>query len=88
MLDGGQIFQESLQRVSQSQEAQMVPYAIGMLTRVILQFFDCDIQFHFYCNPGKLLHRQVEENNQILALDYNRDGSCFASAGKDYKVKF
>ena len=35
---------------------------------------------------GKLLHKIVEKDNQILCLDYSPDGLSFASAGKDYKV--
>jgi len=33
-----------------------------------------------------MLHRFTEKDNQILCLDYNRDGSYFATAGKDRTV--
>jgi len=41
---------------------------------------------HWHVPSGKLLHRITEPDNQVLCLDYNRDGSNFATAGKDRKV--
>lgn len=34
----------------------------------------------------KILHKFREEGNQAYALDYNRDGSKFATGGKDCQV--
>jgi len=34
----------------------------------------------------KILHKFKEEGNQVYALDYNRDGSKFATGGKDCQV--
>jgi WD40 repeat protein len=42
---------------------------------------------HWHISSGKQLHKIVEADNQVLCLDYNADGSLFASAGKDYKVR-
>lgn len=42
---------------------------------------------HWHVPSGKLLHRITEPENQVLCLDYNRDGSNFATAGKDRKVR-
>jgi len=42
---------------------------------------------HWHIPSGKMLHRMTEPDNQILCLDYNRDGSNFATAGKDRKVR-
>jgi hypothetical protein len=35
---------------------------------------------------GKKLHKITEENNSVLCLDFNFDGSLFATAGKDFNV--
>lgn len=40
----------------------------------------------FYYLKGKEIRRFVEEDNQVLSLDYNYDGSYFATGGKDLKV--
>jgi len=42
---------------------------------------------HWHVPSGKLLHRMSEPDNQILCLDYNTDGSNFATAGKDRKIR-
>lgn len=34
----------------------------------------------------KILHKLREEGNQAYAVDYNNDGSKFATGGKDCKV--
>lgn len=34
----------------------------------------------------KILHKFKEEGNQVYAIDYNRDGSKFATGGKDCQV--
>ena len=63
----------------------MVPSATGMSAPVTaLSSHSRSDLIHL----GKLLHRSVEQGNQILAMDYNRDGSCFATAGKDFNVTF
>jgi hypothetical protein len=42
----------------------------------------------FYINmiTGKRLHKILEENNSVLAMDFNFDGSLFATGGRDFKV--
>lgn len=42
---------------------------------------------HWHGPSGKQLHKTVEENNSVLCLDYNKDGSQFATSGKDYHVR-
>jgi COMPASS component SWD3 len=42
---------------------------------------------HWHVPSGKLLHRIVEHENQVLCLDYNPDGTSFATAGKDRKIR-
>lgn len=36
---------------------------------------------------GKMLHRIIEQNNSILALDFSMDGTQFATAGKDFAIR-
>ncbi|KAJ4456028.1 putative F-box and WD-40 domain protein 7 [Paratrimastix pyriformis] len=42
---------------------------------------------HWHATQGKSLFRFVEEDNQILALDYRPDGTRFGTVGKDRKVR-
>jgi len=42
---------------------------------------------HWHAPSGKQLNRIVEQNNHVLCLDYNRDGTYFASAGKDFHIR-
>lgn len=42
---------------------------------------------HWHVTSGKCLHTVVEDENQILALDYRPDGLKFATVGKDHKVR-
>ena len=42
---------------------------------------------HWHVTSGKCLHSTAEEGNQILCIDYNKDGSSFATAGKDHTVR-
>jgi COMPASS component SWD3 len=42
---------------------------------------------HWHMTSGKCLHSTEDENNQIYALDYNSDGSLFATAGKDITLR-
>jgi len=38
---------------------------------------------HWHTTSGKLLHTIFDELNQFYAVDYNNDGSKFATGGKD-----
>ncbi|CAK56057.1 unnamed protein product (macronuclear) [Paramecium tetraurelia] len=42
---------------------------------------------HWHANSGKQLHKIVEENNSVLCLDFNFDGSLFATGGKDFCIR-
>ena len=42
---------------------------------------------HWHMTSGKCLHSLVDEENQVYALDYNTEGSKFATAGKDTAVR-
>eukprot|EP00939_MAST-03C_sp_MAST-3C-sp1_P003465 g3465.t1 len=42
---------------------------------------------HWHITSGRKLHTVSEEDNQLLCVDYRFDGSAFATAGKDYKVR-
>ena len=42
---------------------------------------------HWHMTSGKCLHSTDDENNQVYALDYNADGSLFATAGKDTSLR-
>ncbi len=44
------------------------------------------IFFNFFI-LGKELSRIEEADNQIFGLDYNKDGSQFATAGKDCTIR-
>ena len=48
------------------------------------------VTFLIHVHPTTLFHslhaQIVEENNQLYAVDYTRDGDKFAAAGKDYAV--
>lgn len=43
--------------------------------------------YHVHATSKKILHKFKEEGNQVYALDYNRDGSKFATGGKDCQVR-
>lgn len=46
-----------------------------------------DVQ-HWHMTSGKCLHTMVEgDNNQVYALDYDKDGTRFVTAGKDTAVR-
>jgi WD40 repeat protein len=36
---------------------------------------------HWHCNSGKYLSKINEDNNQILAMDFNLNGTFLATAG-------
>ena len=36
---------------------------------------------------GKCLHSMEDEDNQVYALDYNDEGTCFVAGGKDKAVR-
>ena len=42
---------------------------------------------YWHVNSGKLLNKFLEPENQVLAMDYNVDGSKLATAGKDFTVR-
>lgn len=42
---------------------------------------------HWHMTSGKCLHSTEDEGNQVYALDYNEDGSRFATAGKDKCIR-
>ena len=42
---------------------------------------------HWHTLSGKVLHVLNDKENPILCLDYNSEGSFFATAGNDKKVK-
>lgn len=42
---------------------------------------------HWHAMSGKMLHRIIEQNNSILALDFSMDGTQFATAGKDFAIR-
>lgn len=67
----------------------MEPLHIGMFWIVsFIQIWHIWLFFciNFYLTE-KALHRFVEnKGHNILSVDYNRDGSRFATAGRDYHV--
>ena len=42
---------------------------------------------HWHMTSGKCLHSFSDEDNQVYTLDYNEEGSQFATAGKDKVVR-
>lgn len=42
---------------------------------------------HWHMTSGKCLHTFSDEENQVLALDYNDEGTQFVTAGKDTKIR-
>lgn len=42
---------------------------------------------HWHIKSGKCLHKIEEPGNQIFCLDYFHNGTIFATAGRDYKVR-
>eukprot|EP01006_Ploeotia_vitrea_P045285 TRINITY_DN66927_c1_g1_i1.p1 TRINITY_DN66927_c1_g1~~TRINITY_DN66927_c1_g1_i1.p1 ORF type:complete len:346 (+),score=-6.74 TRINITY_DN66927_c1_g1_i1:144-1181(+) len=42
---------------------------------------------HWHMTSGKCLHSAEDQGNQVYALDYNDDGSRFATAGKDTFIR-
>jgi len=42
---------------------------------------------HWHITSGRRLHTITEEDNQLFCVDYRSDGSAFAAAGKDYKIR-
>eukprot|EP00771_Trimastix_marina_P000769 gnl/Trimastix_PCT/1800.p1 GENE.gnl/Trimastix_PCT/1800~~gnl/Trimastix_PCT/1800.p1 ORF type:complete len:342 (+),score=78.87 gnl/Trimastix_PCT/1800:50-1075(+) len=57
-------------------------------TRHVLLAGNCDGSVsHWHVTSSKCLHSLVEENNQVLALDYRPDGTKFATVGLDRKVR-
>ena len=42
---------------------------------------------HWHVTSGKKLHTIREEGNQVFAIDYRSDGTRFATAGRDFKVR-
>jgi WD40 repeat protein len=42
---------------------------------------------HWHMTSGKCLHSIDEPDNQIYALDYNSEGTQFATAGKDTAIR-
>jgi WD40 repeat protein len=41
---------------------------------------------HWHAPSGKALHKIVETDNSVLAMDFNYDGAVFATGGKDFQV--
>jgi len=53
-------------------------------------FVSCDALgnvVHWHMTSGKRLHTFKEENNQVFALDFKKDATQFATAGKDTAVR-
>ena len=42
---------------------------------------------HWHMTSGKCLHTFSDEENQVYALDYNDEGTQFATAGKDTQIR-
>eukprot|EP01017_Pseudomicrothorax_dubius_P006405 TRINITY_DN1181_c0_g2_i2.p1 TRINITY_DN1181_c0_g2~~TRINITY_DN1181_c0_g2_i2.p1 ORF type:complete len:302 (+),score=47.44 TRINITY_DN1181_c0_g2_i2:311-1216(+) len=42
---------------------------------------------YWHITSGKMLHRIIEHDNHVFALDFRPDGEFLASAGKDFKVR-
>jgi WD40 repeat protein len=42
---------------------------------------------HWHMTSGKCLHTFTDEENQVYGLDYNEEGTQFATAGKDTKIR-
>lgn len=42
---------------------------------------------HWHTSSGKYLNRVNENDNQILSIDYTRNGEWLATAGKDCKIR-
>ena len=43
---------------------------------------------HWHAPSGKMLYKSVEPDQSLMCLDFNNDGSKFATAGKDCHVLF
>ena len=64
------------------------PASAASKTRNVLVVANSDGTLqHWHITSSRCLHTVTEEGNQILALDYQADGSRFATAGKDYTVR-
>lgn len=42
---------------------------------------------HWHTSTGKVLHTMEEEDNPIMCIDFNKDGSYFATGGSDKQVR-
>lgn len=42
---------------------------------------------HFHGNTGKLLCKTIEKDNQTLCIDFNREGTHYATGGKDRTIR-
>ncbi len=43
---------------------------------------------HWHATSGKCLHQKIEDpNNHIYSLDFNKEGTLLAAAGKDHKIR-
>jgi len=62
------------------------PISAKSKTRNVLLSVNADGTLdHWHITSGRRLHSITEEENQLFCVDYNVEGTQFATAGKDYK---
>ncbi|EOD31169.1 hypothetical protein EMIHUDRAFT_99388 [Emiliania huxleyi CCMP1516] len=64
------------------------PSAASAKTRNVLLAANSDGTVkHWHLTSGKCLHSVTEQDNQVYAVDYDTDGSHFATAGRDCHIR-
>ena len=63
------------------------PHQYGRKAKNILVVGNSDGTIsYWHASTGKLICKIKEENNHVLCMDYNLNGTKLATSGKDYKV--
>ncbi|KAG2374261.1 hypothetical protein C9374_010831 [Naegleria lovaniensis] len=62
-------------------------YGYGSSQNILLVSGSKGVVQHWHVTSEKLLNEIVEEDNQVYVVDYRKDGSYFATAGKDSTVR-
>mmetsp|Transcript_39131 Transcript_39131/g.45499 ORF Transcript_39131/g.45499 Transcript_39131/m.45499 type:complete len:419 (+) Transcript_39131:25-1281(+) len=64
------------------------PLIPGVKEKSVLLTANADgVITHWNIHDAKMMSQFKETENQVLALDFNKDGSLFATAGKDQKIR-
>ena len=63
------------------------PYSDSKPKNILLAVGTDGKIIHWHSLTGKILHTLEDKENPIMCLDYNSEGSMFATGGNDKKVK-